>query len=268
MLKQSLSSEELLDFKKSQQKLFFPSSFGFLKAHNGIRTDAFHMLMGCMGSGKSALVKKIISETAEAAPVTVMTSEETQLQYNSGIADINCDPSILKNISFFEERNIPEEVLNNHKQLFDYLTETVLQSGAKVWFIDNVTTSKLYSEESTFRDHAKTARFLYDFPKKHGVGVFAIAHFGKHVTKNYHRLCAPEDIRGSNALPIRTEYCYIMNTYEWETTIYNIIQNAKYRGHIGAGGFWRLNWLKTKYRDDTPINFERLREIFKGRNRL
>jgi predicted AAA+ superfamily ATPase len=103
-IKPPVSDFEIEMHSKLKDRTEFPSRYQFLKAHNGIRPNCLHGLMGSTGCGKSTLVKCIIAEAASGKRVLVWISEENVVDYQELINVL--DKSVLSNILFVEEKEI------------------------------------------------------------------------------------------------------------------------------------------------------------------
>ena len=251
-------------------QMFFPTDFRFLLATNGIRPGCLHGLIGTMGSGKSRLFQKIISQAAEGAKILVLVSEETSEEYSLGLRRYVKSQKVLDNITILEETNMPDEVIRNHDAFLGYIKQAYIDSDAEILFIDNVTTSQLYSEETGFINQTKTSKFLHRLCKSNlKATIFYLAHTGKTVKDNSVYLMVPEDIRGSAQLPIRTEYFYCMQKFTSGNAQYNIIIIRKHRHHDHIGDRYYIAYFDNgKYLKDETIPFDDVNKIFKGRDKL
>jgi len=215
--------------------------------------------------GKSTLLKCIIAETASTIKILIWLSEETVLEYQKLLNDI--DKSMIKNIVFVEERSVPEDTKNDQDLFLQYFEQMVVDSGCCVVFIDNVTTSVLYNSRFGFFGQNKTADFLSNFVKR-VCSIFYISHTGQQVTDNYNKIVTPEDMRGSKELALVTEYFYIIQKFTSNGGVYTILRNAKYRHHREAAGYFNLVFEKGYYIGDGYVPFEMINYIFKSRDHL
>lgn len=242
-----------------------PSRYEFLKAHNGIRPNCLHGMIGTTGCGKSTLLKCIIAETAQGKRVLVWLSEENVVEYQELINYL--DKSCLENICFVEEKEIPQEYKDTQPKFLEYFEQMVDESDCDVVFIDNVTSSAFYNQRFGFLGQNRTAEYFMHFVKRK-CSLFYVAHTSSNVTDNYNKIITPEDIRGSKELPVVTEYFYTIQKFTTNDKIYNILRVAKYRHHETARGYYALKFEKRSYIGDGKVPFELINKIFKGRDYL
>lgn len=245
-------------------RLFFPSTFGFLMAHNGLRPGCSHGILGTLGSGKSTLLKALICQTAEAKRVGVYLSEERVLSYQVGINRVNSNQEILDNIKFIQESNLKKD--RTPRQIKGLIEMAIKEMGLKAIFMDNITTSCLYGDHVNQAEQCHTIEWMNETARATGCSFFYVAHTKKEVTDNLNRLLTPEDVRGNTLLPIMTEYFYTLQKFEGNERQYHVVRNCKHRYHEKASGFFLLKYENGRYVEDSKINFERVNEIFKMRD--
>lgn len=265
MLKEPVSDFEVQMHSELKDRVEIPSRYEFLKAHNGIRPNCLHGMIGTTGCGKSTLLKCIIAETAQHKKVLVWLSEENVVEYQELINYL--DKTCLKNILFIEEKEIPQEYKETQQQFLEYFEQMVDESGCDVVFIDNVTSSAFYNQRFGFLGQNRTAEYFMHFVKRK-CSLFYVAHTSSNVTDNYNKIITPEDIRGSKELPVVTEYFYTIQKFTTNDKIYNILRVAKYRHHENARGYYALKFEKRSYIGDGKVPFELINKIFKGRDYL
>lgn len=265
MLKQPASNFEIEMHSELKDQTQVPSRYEFLKAHNGLRPNCLHGVVGTTGCGKSTLLKCVIAETAQHKKVLIWLSEENVVEYQELINYL--DESCLKRISFVEEKEIPQEYKLSHEAFTEYFEQMVDESDCDIVFIDNVTSSAFYNQRFGFAGQNRTAEFFMHFVKRK-CSIFYVAHTSSNVTDNYNKIITPEDIRGSKELPVVTEYFYTIQKFTTNEKIYNILRVAKYRHHEKAAGYYALKFEKRSYIGDGKVPFELINKIFKGRDYL
>lgn len=263
ILKDPVSEFEIEMHSKIKDQILFHSRYSFLMAHNGIRPNCLHGLMGSTGSGKSTLLKCIITEAAMSHKILVWLSEENIVEYQELINKL--DKSVINNIVFVEEKEIPSEYKERQSVFFEMFEQAVEASGAELVFIDNITTSAFYNSRFGFTGQQRTSEFLISFVKR-VCSVFYITHTRSEVTDNYGKVVTPEDIRGSKELPLVTEYMYIIQKFTTEDRQFNVLRNAKYRHHEDAAGWYGLKYEKGSYIGDSKVPFATINRIFKMRD--
>lgn len=266
--------EELTEYNRKKKITYFNSIFSFLKAHNGIRPSSLHGMIGTKGSGKSSLIKNLIIQCAMQDRVMVWLSEESNTQYFGNVFKFIGDEvyeTIKNRTSVISERQMPikhGKAIKDHRENLELLKDCVFHDNIKVLFIDNLTSSFLYS--GTPEQQSMTADFLTTLCKESGIAVFYIAHTKKEITNNYSRLLTGEDIRGTDRVPINTEYMYTLQRYDTQDKIITILNIVKCRDYITNGDLYSLIYDKEfmTYVRDVSISFDAFKEIFKQRNKL
>ena len=200
LIQNPASDTEIEAQKELNDTQFVQSRFNFLSNHNGIRPNTLHGLMANTGIGKSTLMKCIIIELAKVMKVLVWLSEEDRTEYQMLINKM--DRSVLKNIVFIQERDIPEKYRQNQAAFFTKFIEIVVESGCQIVVPDNITTSPFYNSQFGFVGQTKTTAFLISFVKQY-CSIFYIAHTDKSVKTNLNRMLTPEDIRGAKDFRVR-----------------------------------------------------------------
>lgn len=263
MLKKPVSDFEIQMHIELRDKTVYPSRFEFLKGHNGIRPNCLSGLQAPTSAGKTTLIKCIIAETAAHKKVLVWLSEETVKEYQELIHFL--DKSCLKNITFVEEQDIPDEFRERQSTFFEYFEQLVVESGCDIVFIDNVTTSAFYNQRFGLIGQNKTAEFLRGFTKR-VCEIFYIAHTSSNITENYSKVINAEDNRGSAELPMNTEYLYIIQKFTSNSKQYNCLRVAKFRHHEKAAGWFSLTYENRAYIGDSRVPFNLINKIFKSRD--
>ncbi len=264
-LKEPVSDFEIETHGDIMRQTWINSRYEFLRGHNGIRPKSLMGLISNTGAGKTTLLKCIIAETAGQVKVLVWLSEETIVEYQKLIRDI--DKSCLKNIKFVQEREIPAEYKEDQGRFLEYFEQMVDESECDIVFVDNITTSIFYNMRFGFHGQARAAEFLINFVKTK-CSIFYIAHTQKDITDNYNKVVTPENIRGSKELPMMTEYFYIIQKFTSNERIFNILRVAKYRHHKEAAGYFALVFEGDAYTRDRRVPFEMINHIFKSRDYL
>ena len=199
------SQEEIDDSIRSHCKIYYPSRFDFLKEVNGIRPCSMMGLLGTPGSGKSTLLKSIIADTAEYAKVLVYLTEEEPKDYQ---ILLNVLKTNLDNVVFLSEKKLFHTGMTI-EQMKLYFQESILASGARVVFFDNITTSAIY-ESLNVRGQGEMVSFFAQIAEKNDICIFYVAHTTKNATDNMGKLIEGEDVRGSNQLFQQSQYFFIL----------------------------------------------------------
>lgn len=273
MLKSVHTDTEIGDFERLNRQCFYPSQFQALMATRGIRPGMLTGMMGTTGCGKSTLTKSIIAEVADKVIVLVWLSEESVKEYQAGIKkaaillglDFN---KVLSNLRFIEEKNLDEFYVNDQTDLFEMFENMIIESECKAVFVDNMSTSNFYSDEIGIKGQNASSVFFSKITKKLNIALFYVVHTAKRIHDNMDRLITKEDIRGSQKLPIMTEYFYTLQKYTINDNVFPVLMIQKHRHHEVKKKFYLLGFDKGAYRFDKQIDFEELNKIFIKRDQL
>jgi len=268
MLRPALENNEINDAIVKNNKVYYPSKFLFLNAINGIRKGNLNGFIGTTGSGKSTLIKAIIADTAKHSKVLVWLTEESISEYQPKINQCIEDERYLKNISFIEESSLPAWCFGEQDAFFSYLKRLLVESGAEVMFIDNITSGFLYSDDIDVSGQGRSAIFLSKIAKELGVAIVYVAHTKKNVNDTYSGLITKEDIRGSQKISIVTEYLFILQTINSNRQRFPVIIISKNRHHQIEDKYYILKFADGVFQKDKKIDFELVKKIFSARERL
>lgn len=260
--------KRLLDKNATQ---FFPSKFNFLNSHKGIRPGCISTLVGTSGSGKSTLAREIIIDSAKTdKECFVWLSEESTIAYSMLIHELCPYKEIKDRITIESEMDVPADVFRSVEYFMRYFKEQILDSNAEIVFIDNLTTSFMYSDRIRIDGQNKVATELRAIAEEYDIPIFIIAHTQKGIHDNGNHLISVDNIRGSAALSMTSAYAYALQSFKNEGGKQtSFIQVNKSRYHKGcANRFYGLKYDLGHYIGDIELKFEAVNEFFKLRNRL
>lgn len=262
------SREEMLKQIRANKEQSFPSRFGFLNEVKGLRKGCSTGLLGTTGSGKSSIAQAIVADTLEVATVLLLLSEDKFKEYQIGIALANPQYNF-KNLKYLEQDSIPEELKENHTELFKFYEDQIVESGAQLVIWDNPTTSPFYSSGFTFRQQEQT---LYNFRRmaqRLNIAFIYLLHTQKDVRDNMGRLIEGEDVRGSNQSFQLADYFFIFQKFMIDDKFYPFIRIRKHRYHrFLTNFFFILTYKDGTYLNDTPVEFKAINDAFLRRNYL
>jgi len=262
--KTATNKAEIKARRAQHNKQVYNSRFGFLNETQGVRPASFIGLMGTAGSGKSTLVKSIVSDCAVNESVLCYLTEEKSEDYEMHLHFIGAK---MENISFIEENETSFNGLDVDAGIA-LLLEPLFMSDAKLIFFDNITTSILY-EKFGYKGQCKLISALRAFCNDSGKTVFFVAHCKKGSDNNGHRLFTGDDIRGTYQAFQQAEYFYILQPVNVKDRIFPLLQIAKHRFHDEiTSKFYLMGYYDRQYKSDMAIGFEKIKEIFKKRNVL
>lgn len=261
------TASDVSDIKTRQiqhKKQVYKSRFGFLNAHFGVRPSSFTGLMGTAGSGKSTLIKSIISDCAATHKVNCYLTEEKSEDYEMHLHQIGAN---MGNISFIEENESAFQGMDCEGAIA-MLLESLFMCESDIIFLDNITTSVLY-EKYQYNGQTRLISALRAFCNDTGKTVFYIAHTKKGSDNNGHRLFTGDDIRGTSQAFQQAEYFYILQPVNVGEQTFPILQVSKHRFHPKIGGkFFLLGYYEDQYKSDMRLTWDKVKDIFKKRNTL
>jgi hypothetical protein len=267
MIRSSLSKEEINKLEEGLDVVYFKSRFNLFRIHKNFRPSCIHGIIGTQHSGKSTFAKTIICDIAKEKKILVWLSEETRGEYQVGINRINGGEC--NNIVFFEEKFLDYSLFKFHSEFLDFFERTILEANVDIILIDNITSSRLYSDDIRPSGQNETASRICAFAKKTNVSVIYLGHTKKDVTDNYHKIIRGEDIRGSAQIVIRSEYLYVLQKFTHETEWAIIVKLEKCRHHDKKGqSYFLLDYGEGIYYRDNLISFEKFNLIYKNREYL
>lgn len=185
-------------------------------------------LLSTTGSGKSTLFKTIIADESRDKKILVWLSEESVKQYLPKIKSSRFDYGN-DNIEFFHESEISESVKRDPRILFSFFQEKAIKSEAKIIFLDNLTTSELYSDCFSFQQKSYMVDKICNFIMNYKTPVFYLAHTKSYVNDNNNRLVQGEDIFGPQKPFKRSDNFFIMQRFAIDDAFFPFIYIRKSR---------------------------------------
>jgi len=266
-----MPEEEIIRRKKYYETQQIYSRFDFINSHKGYRPGGITTFIGTSGSGKSSIIRETIIDSAKDKEVFVWLSEESEKDYSAMINQSCPHKDIKEKINLFSELDVPEDVFCDLKVFLLYFKEQVLEHNAEIVFVDNITTSYMYSDTVGCKGQSETARFLRNLSEEFNIPIVVVAHTKKGVFDNNGHLISLDDIRGTTAIPMKTSYGYALQAFKVNGEIRPFIRVEKSRYHKGCiNRFYALFYDKEFgcYISDSEVDFELFNEAFKCRNRL
>ena len=265
LVKRSASKSEVKKFKEEVAKQYAESRFKFLNVHMGLRPGMAHGLLGTPGSGKSTLVKSLMSDTAEKMKVLAYLSEETIVQYQLKLEQLGCK---MDNVLFIQEKDFKTIGFEGSlDKLLLYLFEEIAAAGVGAFFFDNLTTSKIYEALKPAQQGYFFTR-IQTFCEENGIIFVYVAHTKQGISDNHRSFIEGEDMRGSAYPFTQSPYFYIFQRFSIGTKVYAFVRVRKRRFHEIEQETYLLNFKEGVYVDDVPLEFEKLNNFFKQRNHL
>lgn len=217
---------ELEELKEENERVkIIPTSFGFIQKHKGLRPGCIHTLLGGTGLGKTTFVRSLIHEHIKAGVnvgyyMTEESEEDLRTLY-SYKQDLRQDD--FNRLRVLEERKV-ERDRNDYLGWIDDLRLWIIQNSMQVVFLDNLTTSEFY--DGRIDNANNIINRLIDLIKETNVALFVVAHTGKNVIHT--KIYTTEDLRGHNALALKSHYFYVIHRVRHEFPPDLQISNKEY----------------------------------------
>lgn len=260
------TNEEQEEIEKKQNEVHFPSSLGFLNAHNGLRRGSFHVVLGSTGGGKSTLIRTILRELIFAKShnfqVGVWLSEEDVSDYRAQVAYGVPSHERLLNTNALSEIEV-----DNCSEM--YFFEWLEMIRPDVFIFDNITTSKFYNDKSV-KDQSNFIIKLKKFTKKLNIATIVVAHTDAKAHDSMGRLINLNDIRGSKSIANLCEFAYILQRFEVNESYFPTIRIVKHRSQDLIHNLYYLDYEKRtrSFIGDKHLDFKKFKEMFNARNKL
>ena len=264
LIKRGVNEKQIEEFQKALLVQYAESRFNFLNCHYGLRPGLAHGILGTPGSGKSTMVKSIVSDTAEKLKCLVYLTEETVTEYQAKLKTLKCR---MENVFFIMERDIRIDSFKSLDSILMYLFEEILAQGIQAFFWDNFTTSKIYeSLKPNIQGYFFTK--IQVFCEEHGISFFYVAHTKQGISDNHRQQIEGEDMRGSAYPFTQSPYFYIFQRFIVGTKVYAYIHVRKHRFHELEQKHYLLDFKDGIYVRDAQLEFSKLNDYFKQRNYL
>lgn len=266
MQKQNINLDKSVKASKifQQRKVYWFSKFNFLNQHNGLRPNKMHLFVAPTHVGKSTVTHAIINDLAtknEGIKILLYLTEETKEDFESALSNFADDFNTLnKSITV-----VVEDKSKSDDEIKNYLETLVVFGRYDLFFVDNITTSKLYMDRKT-STQSEVSIWLKSLLED--TTLFLIAHTNGN---NYNNEILDEThIRGSKTITNITEFLYVMQPVRVNNSLHQFIRIIKHRGQSPDNKFFRLfyNPNKKTIDYDTPCSFDDFKSVFKLRNKL
>lgn len=245
-----METDDFQSIENKKNETIFTSNLGFLKATNGPRPGEVHIVLAPAGSGKSTLIKTIVTECVlNRIRVFTQLSEEPTDLYKHGIAKTFYRISKTKESadeflahSFYDSLlDWPKEMFTPD-EFFEYIRMRIENYSPKVFIFDNYTTSFLASL-SPEKQETLIIRFK-KLADQTNVALIIVCHTAKGVSNNG-KVLSGEDIRGNSSLTNVGSYNYVLQTiFDGPLTkSFLIIDKARYHSQAQKTA-WELKFDK------------------------
>lgn len=266
------SEEEIKLYEEEINSSGFISKYAFLRAHKGLKNGNIHTFIGTSGGGKSTLSRTLILDAldnikSKDEKIVIWLSEEKTEDYVLQLYKSGISFDILKNyLKIYSEI---DNAGKNSKQILDRIKFVLNNNRAIAFFYDNITTSMEYASGTvSIQDN-----FFADLKKlcvSSCIPFVIFAHTNAKINENYEGIIDQNDIRGSKAPAMLSEFFYIMQSFYIKNERFNTIKITKNRGLNITNRLYLLNYMADMFifNTDKQLDFEEFKEIWKERNRL
>lgn len=269
----SFDREEIQKRIDENQTFFLPDTgLSFIDDHFGPRPGCLHTLLAASGRGKTTLLHSLIVAWGSKAKMLLYLTEESFDQVETKLFLKAEDVSYLTSkLHLLHETNVLESIKPDAVVPFlRFLSDSIIKTESKILIIDNLTTSNFY--EGQFQNVNRLLSGLRKIAAALGVAIFIIAHTKKTMSPAK-GLITLDDVRGSAALPMTSDYFYIFyrirKTLDFGKEVdSSFVLVAKSRHHDNQDNFYMLQYdHRTKrYFKDKLVNFQIFKTILKERD--
>lgn len=268
MICRVIDKEGLRALKSRNEKVFIQTGLKFIDQHKGFRPGKVHTIMGKPSGGKSTIMRTILKGVCKSLgkdeKIFLWLSEESEEDF---LTALSYDDVLLEygdQIIFCSE--VHEQYDKYRTDAFTRIEEVFLKEKPKLFIYDNLTTSKLYSED--FKIQTAVSQKLKSMAIEHNMPMLLFAHTKSSVLKN--QLIDLNDIRGSRAIVNLSEFFYILQNFEIGKNIYNTVRVCKHRNQEIRDRMFLLNYEATTltYKFDVELDFDEIKQLFKKSNKF
>lgn len=259
------------DLKRQRETFYTPvTRFCFINDHFGLRPGKMHCLLAAAGKGKSTLCRSVLLDCAKDVPCILYATEESKSDLEEQFAINNVTQEDVENIYLMHEAiDIPKN-LKRVESWIDKIRKVVDQTGAKVLFLDNITSSRFYSNYENQTEMTLQLKALAEDLK---IAVFIVCHTKKGIKNN--EWFKEDDVKGSTQLSITAEFFYAFNIFvvsgRGETDAkHAFIRILKCRGYSNTSFSYDLHFdFKTfSYKGDKRVRSRDLEKVAKESSKV
>jgi hypothetical protein len=256
---------ELIAWLKEE---WWHSRFTFLSQLRGLRLGCTHGLHGTTGSGKSSLLKDILSDCLKAEECFLISTEENIKRVVADLKLIDATTPI-QHLKYYHKDDTPEEVRGNYKELWRWYMELILSSGCRAIFWDNPSTSDFYSVGMSLAGQEYLWEQLQKLVRQHNLMLFYTIHTAPSVHDGIGRLIEGEEVRGSKQSFQQADYWFILQRFQIGNKFYPFVRVRKHRFHRFVDQFYfHMVYQDGHFTKDKAVDFQDISDAFLQRNVL
>lgn len=260
--------------QQERNKWHIRSSFSFLREHKGFRNGKLHMVLGDTSSGKSSLIRGLLSDILINTPpdfcAGIWLSEESTKDFWASIAESKAhrdNPDSLGKLTVASEISIAAR--GGAGMLDAYFHEFVSTPKIKLFVFDNITTSRLYTNLHP-QAQFKFSSDLKAKCEKLQIPFLLVAHTNKSYDSKSFTFPYHLDIRGDKSIVNLIQYLYVVGVFMAANKKLRFLKIAKHRDYAIEteifGLVFERNWrIVTATRPLSNSEFEYLAKEEKKR---
>jgi len=268
----NIGQDQLAILREESKRVQFSSDLPFLRTQNGWRKGKLHIVLGTSHGGKSTWLRTCIvdalSSNNGSLRVGLILSEESKLDFLTEFDRSGKLEPLLDRLFIASEEDYKEK-FNTPKNWFNQAKFLCVENDIDILFFDNLTTADIY-EAQTIAQQKQVSSGLKRMASALDIPVIVVAHTAGNVTENYDKLINMNDIRYSKNIVNLAQFFYIMQTFYQGAHQFTTLRIVKHRGQDVQYKFFQLIYSEEMrmFRDCQIIDFEKIKELFKKRNKL
>lgn len=253
------------------QRFHYSTGIEFLARHKGWRRGKTHFILGSSGMGKSTLMRTLVADfircNDHSKSVGIVLSEETVDQF---ITEYNATGKLsdtLDNIFILPELDVKK--IKNADTWFEHVEKMLDSSEVDIFFYDNLTTSRIYSDLPVNQQGVFYLR-LKSLCLKFNIPFVVIGHTQTGINENFKGIIDGDHIRGNRTPYMASEFFYVVQAFHVDSNRYTTIRIVKHRGFNPSEKLFQAIYFKNAkmFGQFEVLNFENFKQIFKERNTL
>jgi len=268
----NIGKDQMAILREESKRVQFSSDLPFLRVHNGWRKGKLHLILGTSHGGKSTNLRTCIvdalSSNGGSLNIGLILSEESRLEFLTEFDRDGKLDSLMDRLFIASEDDFKDK-FDTPKKWFTEAKFLCVENEIDILFFDNLTTADMY-EAQTNQQQKQVSSGLKRMAKILDIPIIVIAHTDAGVTENHDKLISMNNIRYSKNIVNISQFFYIMQTFYQGAHQFTTLRIVKHRGQDVQYKFFQLIYSESlrMYKDSQIIDFSKVKELFKDRNKL